>query len=83
MPANLTADWDFPISRNILDHGALVGLTALVALAVAAWHYRRRFPLASFGFFTYLVLMAPTSSILPIRIPSPSAASTSPCWGCC
>jgi len=69
LPANLTADWDFAISRNILDHGALAGLVVLLALASAAWHYRRRFPLASFGFFAWLVLMAPTSSILPIRDP--------------
>jgi tetratricopeptide (TPR) repeat protein len=40
-----------------------------MALAAAAWHYRRRFPLASFGFFAYLILMAPTSSILPIQDP--------------
>ncbi len=66
LPVNLTADWDFRVSRTILDRGALFGLLALVGLAAAAWHYRRRFPLASFGFFVYLVLMAPTSSILPI-----------------
>ena len=69
MPAHLTVDWDFPISQNLLDHGAIFGLAALVALCAAAWHYRRRFPLASYGFFMFLVLMAPTSSILPIRDP--------------
>jgi tetratricopeptide (TPR) repeat protein len=67
LPVRLTADWDFPISRTILDHGAIAGLVALLALAAAAWHFRRRFPLASYGFFAYLVLMAPTSSILPIQ----------------
>ena len=68
-PAHLTADWDFPISRTILDHGALVGLLALLGLTGLAWRYRRQFRLASFGFFTYLLLMAPTSSIIPIRDP--------------
>jgi tetratricopeptide (TPR) repeat protein len=67
LPVNQSADWNFPMSKTILDHGAVFGLIALVALAAAAWHYRRRFPLASFGFFVYLLLMAPTSSILPIR----------------
>jgi protein O-mannosyl-transferase len=67
VPVQLTADWDFPISKTILDRGAIVGLAALIALAAAAWIYRRRFPLASYGFFVYLVLMAPTSSILPIQ----------------
>lgn len=66
-PANLTADWDFPVSRTILDHGAVFGFIALVALAALAWRYRRQYRLASYGFFVYLVLMAPTSSILPIR----------------
>ena len=69
LPARLTADWDFPFSRGIFDHGAIFGLVALIALAIAAWHYRRRFPLASFGYFVYLVLMSPTSSILPIADP--------------
>ena len=69
LPVQLNADWDFPISRTLLDHGAIVGLAALLALTAAAWHYRRRFPLACYGFFLFLVLMAPTSSILPIRDP--------------
>jgi protein O-mannosyl-transferase len=66
-PANLTADWDFPISRTVFDHGAIFGLAALVALAVLGWLYRRRFPLATYGFFMFLLLMSPTSSILPIQ----------------
>ena len=67
LPVNLTADWDFPISTTILDRGAIFGLLALLALAAAAWRYRRRFPLATYGYFVFLTLMAPTSSILPIR----------------
>jgi tetratricopeptide (TPR) repeat protein len=69
LPVRLTADWDFPFSRNVVDHGAIIGLIALLALVIAAWHYRRRFPLATFGVFCYLVLMSPTSSILPIADP--------------
>src|SRR5262249_16817763 len=69
LPARLTADWDFAISKSIMDHGAWAGLVVLLALAGAAWYYRRRFPLATFGFFMFLILMAPTSSIIPILDP--------------
>jgi tetratricopeptide (TPR) repeat protein len=69
LPFGLTADWDFPISRNIMDRGAVFGLIALLALAAAAWRYRRRYSLIAFGFFVFLVAMAPTSSVLPIRDP--------------
>ena len=68
-PSNLTLDWDFPISHTVLEHGALVWLVALLALVAAAWHFRARFPLACYGFFAFLILLAPTSSILPIRDP--------------
>src|ERR1035441_1640594 len=68
-PVNLSADWDFAISRTVLDKGAIAGLVALVAAAAAAWHWRRRFPLACYGYFAFLLLMAPTSSILPIKDP--------------
>ena len=68
-PPILTADWDFPISRTIFDRGAIFGLLALAALLVLAWRYRRQYRLAAFGFLLYLVVMAPTSSVLPIRDP--------------
>ncbi|MCX6632194.1 MAG: hypothetical protein NTW28_31675, partial [Candidatus Solibacter sp.] len=69
LPVNLNVDWDFPISRSIFEHGAIFGLAGLLALAAAAWRYRRGFPLAGYGFFVFLVLLSPTSSILPIKDP--------------
>ena len=69
LPANLNVDQEFPISRSIVDHGAIVGLIGLAGLAVAAWMMRRRFRLAAFGYFMFLLLLAPTSSILPIKDP--------------
>jgi tetratricopeptide (TPR) repeat protein len=68
-PVNLTLDWDFPISKNIFDHGAIAGLVVLAALAAVAWHFRGRFPLAALGYFIFLLLLSPTSSVLPIRDP--------------
>jgi protein O-mannosyl-transferase len=68
-PAGLRIDYDFPISRTLLDHGAAVGLVAILAAAGAAFCFRRRYPLAAFGFFAFVVLMAPTSSFVPIKDP--------------
>jgi tetratricopeptide (TPR) repeat protein len=68
-PAGQNLDWEYPISRNILDHGAILGLAAILALAGAAIYFRRRYPLASYGFLVYLLLMAPTSSFVPIKDP--------------
>jgi tetratricopeptide (TPR) repeat protein len=68
-PAGQNVDYDFPISRGILDHGAIFGLAAILLLAGAALYFRRRYPLASYGFLVYMLLMAPTSSFVPIKDP--------------
>jgi protein O-mannosyl-transferase len=60
---------DVPVSHNLFEHGAIFGLIALIALLAAAWIYRRRFPLASYGILVFFLLIAPTSSIVPIRDP--------------
>jgi protein O-mannosyl-transferase len=69
LPFGQNLDYDFPYSRGVLDHGAIFGLAGLIAISVLAWIYRRRVPLASYGWFTYLILLAPTSSFVPIRDP--------------
>lgn len=68
-PVNLTIDYDFPISRTILDHGAILGLIAILLAAGAAFYFRRRYPLAAYGFFAFVILLAPTSSFVPIKDP--------------
>ncbi len=69
LPVGLRIDYDFPISRTILDHGSLVGLVAILAAVAAAFYFRRRYPLAAYGLFAFVILMAPTSSFLPIKDP--------------
>jgi protein O-mannosyl-transferase len=69
LPIGQNLDPDFPISRSITDHGAIVAMLGLLAVTVCAWIYRRRFPLASYGWFVFLILIAPTSSFVPIRDP--------------
>ncbi|HTC91097.1 MAG TPA: tetratricopeptide repeat protein [Bryobacteraceae bacterium] len=68
-PIGQNLDPDIAISKNITDHGAIVGLAGLLAVSIVAWIYRRRFPLASYGWFVFLILLAPTSSFAPIRDP--------------
>jgi protein O-mannosyl-transferase len=69
LPVGQNLDPDFPISRSITDHGAIVAILGLLAVTVTAWIYRRRFPLASYGWFVFLILIAPTSSFVPIKDP--------------
>jgi tetratricopeptide (TPR) repeat protein len=64
-----TIDYDFAVSKSLLDQGAIVALAALVGLAAAAIFYRRRYPLACYGFFAFGLMLLPTSSIVPIRDP--------------
>jgi protein O-mannosyl-transferase len=69
LPINLNVDWEFDISRSLFQHGAIIALAGLAAVAAAAIYYRKRFPLAGFGFFLFVVFLLPTSSILPIKDP--------------
>ena len=67
LPFGQNVDPDIPISAGVLDHGAIFGLIALLAMTIAAWIFRKRWPLACFGVFVFLLLIAPTSSVVPIR----------------
>ena len=67
LPFGQNVDADIPLSRTLLDHGAIVGLLGLIAVVTAAWIYRKRWPLAAFGVFVFLLLLAPTSSFVPIK----------------
>jgi cytochrome c-type biogenesis protein CcmH/NrfG len=67
VPIGQNADPDIPLSSGFTDPWAIAGLLALVAAAASAWHYRKRWPLASLGVAVFLLLLAPTSSIVPIR----------------
>jgi protein O-mannosyl-transferase len=67
VPIGLNVDHDFPISQELTEHGAIFALVALLAVSGAAFYYRKQFPLASYGWFVFLLLLAPTSSFVPIR----------------
>ncbi|MGA2879688.1 MAG: tetratricopeptide repeat protein [Bryobacteraceae bacterium] len=69
VPIGQNLDPDIEISRTVTAHGAIFGLAGLLGVSVLAWIYRRRFPIASYGWFAFLILLAPTSSFAPIRDP--------------
>jgi tetratricopeptide (TPR) repeat protein len=67
LPIWQTVDHDFSISHSPVEHGALfalLGILALVALAIAG---RKKYPLASFGFLLFAIMLLPTSSVIPIK----------------
>jgi tetratricopeptide (TPR) repeat protein len=65
-PFGQNVDYDFQISKTPLQHGAWLGMLGLIAAIGMSWRYRRRYPLACYGFFLFLLLLAPTSSFVPI-----------------
>ncbi len=50
-----------------MEHGAALYWIAIAAAAVAALVYRKSAPLLTLGIVLFLVLLGPTSSILPIQ----------------
>ncbi len=69
LPYGQTVDYDYAVSHTLFEHGAIFGMMGLVGLAAAAIYFRRRYPLASYGYFVFLLLLAPTSSVMPIADP--------------
>ena len=68
-PIGQTVDYDIPVSHSLLDHGAIVGLVGILMLIGAAVYFHRRYPLAAYGFLIFAIILAPTSSIIPIKDP--------------
>lgn len=69
VPTGQNFDYDVAISRSLFEHGSLFGLLTLVVLGGGAIFFRLRFPLACYGLLVFCVLLAPTSSFLPIKDP--------------
>lgn len=67
LPYGQNVDPDIAISNGPFDHGAIFGLIALIGLLAAAWINRKKFPLAAFGVFMFVLLIAPTSTVIPIK----------------
>lgn len=67
IPAGQNADWQLPFYHSFTQGAAgwyVLGLLALLALTL--WLYNRE-RLISFGLAAFLLMLAPTSSIVPIK----------------
>ncbi len=67
LPFGQNVDHNYPMVETLADPLGLIGMAGLAGLVVAAWLYRKRYPLVAYGFYTYLLLLAPTSSVVPIK----------------
>ncbi len=66
-PSPLCIDYGWPIVTS-LSQAILPGTIILVLLGLAIWMCRRH-PLAGFAWLSFFVILAPTSSVIPIRDP--------------
>lgn len=66
VPAGQNLDHAWPVTKAPGGVWTWLGLAALGALVYAAWRARRRYSLAVFGLLFLLILLTPTSSIVPI-----------------
>jgi len=67
LPVSQGIDYDYPVSRTLLEHGAFAALAGLLLLTGAAFYFRKRVPFAAYGWFLFLILLSPTSSFIPIN----------------
>lgn len=65
-PINQSMNYDVPTAGGLFDPLVLLGLAGLAGLLYLAWRYRSRYPLAALGIVVFLILLAPTSSVIPI-----------------
>jgi tetratricopeptide (TPR) repeat protein len=66
VPVGQTFDYDWPIARSPLAPAVIVPLLLLAAIVWLAWYWRRTQPVYTFAIAWTLLVLAPTSSVLPI-----------------
>ncbi len=66
LPGGMNIDHAIGFSSSLLEPLPAAGSVALLAASFAAFKYRRVYPLAGFGWLAFLILLAPTSSVIPI-----------------
>jgi protein O-mannosyl-transferase len=67
IPVGQNLDHDVPWSSSRFELGTFIPLLGIMILATIAWRLRKRFPVGSYGFLIFLLLLTPTSSFIPIK----------------
>ena len=69
--------------QTIWNAGSALGLVLVVGSLGAAWHLRRRLPLAAFAIAAYWGMFSPTASVLPFRLLATDYRQYAPLpWAC-
>ncbi len=65
-PTGLTFDYDWTLARSFFDISVLGPMLLLLGLAALAWRSIRSQPVFAFAVFFLFIVLAPTSSIMPL-----------------
>jgi tetratricopeptide (TPR) repeat protein len=66
LPVGQTFDYDWPLARSLFAPDVFIPLALLIALVALAWRLRHREALFTFAVGWTLLVLAPTSSVVPI-----------------
>jgi Tfp pilus assembly protein PilF len=67
VPVGQNGDWELPFFRSLADSGAWFYVLILLALIAGAVWLFKRLRLVSFGLVIFLLMLTPTSSVVPIK----------------
>lgn len=67
VPAGQNGDWQMPFFSSLADNGAWLYILGLMALVAGIFWLSSRFRPAAFGLLIFLLMLAPTSSVVPIK----------------
>jgi tetratricopeptide (TPR) repeat protein len=66
LPVNQNLDYDFALSRTLLDVSTLSSVAALAGIAFAGFKFFRTSRILSFSIFWFIITLLPESSFLPL-----------------
>lgn len=67
IPLHQNLDYDYAVSKTLLEFKTLISLLFLIALFIVALRAFRRYRLVSFGIFWFFLTLLPESGIIPIK----------------